>query len=90
MSKFGESELVENLKGFQNKETIELEFEKSIEGKVKLEEATVSYDNKKGYINIESKNCNFRINTTLVWGYEKNKNGISIDLDTMMLNLKKI
>ncbi len=90
MAKFKESELTENLKEFENKATLELEFEKSIEGKLKLEEARVRFDDKKGYIYIESKNSKFKINTTLVFGYEKIKEEIDIDLDTVLLKIRKV
>ena len=89
MAKFKEKELTKNLKEFENKSTLELEFEKSVDGKIRLEEATVKFDDKKGYIYIESKNCNFKINTTLVFGYEKVKDEIDIDLDTILLKIKK-
>ncbi len=90
MAKFKESELTENLKEFQNKTTIELEFEKSIEGKLKLEETTVKYDEKRGFINIKSKDSSFKVNTTLVYGYEKIKGEISIDLESILLRIKKV
>ena len=90
MAKFKESELTENLKEFQNKSTIELEFEKSIEGKLKLEETTVKYDEKRGFINIKSKDSSFKVNTTLVYGYEKIKGEISIDLESILLRIKKV
>ena len=88
MAKFKESELTEKLQEFKNKSNIELEFEKGIEGKVKLEEATIKYDGKYGYIIIESKNCKLKINTTLVTGYEKIKDEIHIDLETLLLKFK--
>lgn len=90
MAKFKESELTENLKEFENKSTIELEFEKSVEGKIKLEEATVKFDDKKGYIHIDSKDSNFKINTTLVFGYEKIENEIDIDLESLLLKIRKV
>ena len=43
MSKFKESELSENLKEYQDKCNIEIEFEKSLNGKINLEDATVEY-----------------------------------------------
>lgn len=90
MAKFKESELTENLKGFQNNTTIELEFEKSIDGKIKLQEANIKYDHKRGYINIESRESNFKINTTLVYGYEKIEDEIHIDLESILLRIKKV
>ena len=89
MAKFKESDLSENLKEFENKTTIEIEFEKSIDGKVKLEEATIKYDEKRGFINIENKDSNFKINTTLVYGYLKTEEEIQIDLETILLKIKR-
>ena len=88
MARFKESELTEKLQEFKNKKNIELEFEKSIEGKMKLEEATLKYDREYGYIIIESKNCKLKINTTLVTGYEKIKDEVHIDLETLLLKIK--
>ena len=89
MAKFRESELTEILQEFQKNDTIELEFEKSITGKMKLEEANVNYDGKYGFINIKSKNSTFQINTTLVCGYEKIDDEINIDLETLLLKFRK-
>lgn len=89
MAKFKESELTENLQEFQNKDTIELEFEKSLEGKIKIEDAIINFDNKRGYINIEGKDSKFKINTALVYGYEKLKDEIQIDLESILLKIKK-
>lgn len=88
MARFKESELTEKLQEFKNKKNIELEFEKSIEGKMKLEESTLKYDREYGYIIIESKNCKLKINTTLVTGYENIKDEIHIDLETLLLKFK--
>ena len=63
--------------------------EKSIDGKVKLEEATIKYDEKRGFINIENKDSNFKINTTLVYGYLKTEEEIQIDLETILLKIKR-
>ena len=71
MKKFKEFDLNENLQEFQEKTTIELNFERSIDGRFKLEDATIKYDEKKGFINIDSKNGNIKINTTLVYSYGK-------------------
>lgn len=90
MAKFKESELTENLQEFEKETTIELEFEKSIDGKIKLENATVKYDKKTGYLTIQSDNNNFRINTTLVYGYEKINDEVDIDLETILLKIKKV
>ena len=88
MEKFKESELTKNLQPFQEKTTIELEFEKSINGKLILEDTTVNYDSQNGFINIESKNGKFKINTTLVYGYRKENKTIYIDLDSLLLGFK--
>lgn len=90
MAKFKESELTENLKEFQNKGNIELEFEKSINGKIKIEDATVIYNNKTGFINIESEKAKFKVNTTLVYKYEKIRETIYIDLEMLLIKLRKI
>ncbi len=90
MSKFKESELSENLKEFQNKCNIEIELEKSIIGKLKLEDATIIYNSKNGFINIESEKIKFKVNTTLVYKYEKIRDIIYIDLDYITLKIRKI
>ena len=90
MAKFKESELSEKLKEFQEKCDIEIEFEKSISGKLKLEDAIIVYNNKNGFINIESEKTKFKINTTLVYRYEKVKEIIYIDLDSLMIKIKKV
>lgn len=90
MAKFNESELAENLKDFQNKGNIELEFEKSISGKLKIEDATIFYNNKTGFINIESEKAKFKINTTLVYRYERIKDTIYIDLEMLLIKMRKI
>lgn len=90
MEKFRENELTEKLKEFQEKTTIELEFEESIEGKIELEDTTVKYDAKRGYINIENKESNIRINTALVCEYQKTENEICIDLESTLLKIRKL
>ena len=90
MEKFKEFDLTENLQTFQEKTTIELEFDKSINGNLILEDATIKYDNKNGYIDIESKKGNFKINTTLVYGYRKKNDEIYIDLESLLIKIKKI
>ena len=90
MKKFREFDLNENLQEFQEKSTIEIEFDRNIIGTIKLKDAIVEYDEKKGYINIDSKNSNFKINTTLVYGYAKEDDAIFINLDTILLRIKKI
>ena len=89
MSKFKEYELIQKLHEFQNPTNIELEFEKDMDGKIILENATVKYDSKLGFINIESKNVKFKINTTLVYGYEIINDVIQISLESLVLKIKK-
>lgn len=88
MAKFRESELTEILKGFKENSQVELEFERSIDGTINLEDANIKYDSKYGFININSKNGNFKINTTLVYNYEKTQEGIEIDLETLIVRVK--
>ena len=89
MSKFKEYELIQKLHEFQNPTNIELEFEKDMDGKIILENATAKYDSKLGFINIESKNVKFKINTTLVYGYEIINDVIQISLESLVLKIKK-
>ena len=90
MKKFKEFDLTENLQEFQEKTSIEIEFEKGINGKIKLENATVKYDEKNGYINIDGKNVSFKINTTLVYRYENDEGVINISLESFLLKIRKI
>ena len=46
MKKFREFDLNENLQEFQEKSTIEVEFDRNIIGTIKLQDATVEYDEK--------------------------------------------
>ena len=89
MKKFKEFELTENLKDFQEKTKIEIEFDISINAKLVLEGATVKYDSKNGFIDIESENAKFKINTTLVYGYGKENDEIHIDLESLLIKIKK-
>ncbi len=89
MKKFKEFELTENLKDFQEKTKIEIEFDISIDANLILEDATVKYDSKNGFIDIEGKNAKFTINTTLVCGYGIENNEIYIDLETLLIKIKK-
>ena len=89
MKKFKEFELTENLKDFQEKTKIEIEFDISINAKLILEGATVKYDSKNGFIDIEGENAKFRINTTLVYGYGIENDEIHIDLETLLIKIKK-
>ena len=50
MAKFNENELTEKLKEYENKGNITLELERGLDGKIELEDATVIYDEKAGFI----------------------------------------
>lgn len=89
MAKFNENELTEKLKDFESQKQIELEFEGGIDGKIELEDVKVKYNSKTGFIGILGKNCELKINTTMVCGYEKIENEIKIDLETMLLKIRK-
>ena len=86
MAKFNENELTEKLKEYENKGNIRLKLERGLDGKIELEDATVIYDEKTGFIKISGKNCEIEINTTMVC---KNGNEIKIDLEEIMLKLIK-
>ena len=90
MKKFKERELPEKLQEFQEKKVVEIEFDKSISGKLRLEETIIAYDSKNGYINIKSKNGNFTINTTLVYGYGIEDETIYIDLESLLIKIKAV
>ena len=79
MAKFNENELTEKLKEYKNKGNIMLELERGLDGKIELEDATVIYDEKTGFIKISGKNCELEINTTMVCKYEENGNEIKIE-----------
>ena len=64
---------------------IELGFEKGIEGKFEVEDASIGYDYKNGFIFIKGANCDLKINTAMVCGYEKNENEIRVDLEDVMV-----
>lgn len=88
MEKFRECELNEILRDFKNKEKLELELQKGLTGKLVLKNVNINYNRENGYINIESEEGKLQINTTLVCSYEKNKNEIYIDLDTIAIKIK--
>ena len=52
MAKFNENELTEKLKEYENKGNIRLKLERGLDGKIELEDATVIYDEKTGFIKI--------------------------------------
>lgn len=90
MSKFREKDLPEILEEFQNKSTVKIEFENNLFGNIILENVTIKYDEKIGFINIEGINTNLKINTTLVYMYEKDNNNIKIELESLMIIIKKL
>lgn len=90
MSKFREKDLPEILEEFQNKSTVKIEFENNLFGNIILENVTIKYDEKIGFINIEGININLKINTTLVYMYEKDDNNIKIELESLMIIIKKL
>ena len=89
MSKFREKDLTEILKEFQNKSTIKIEFENDLSGSITFENVNIKYDEKVGFINIEAKNANLKINTALVYKYEKENNCIKIELESLIIYIKK-
>lgn len=90
MTKFREKDLDEVLKEFQSNSIIEIEFENNLSGKITIKDATIKYDKKVGFININGINTSLKINTTLVYTYKKDINSVKIDLDTLLINIKKI
>lgn len=90
MSRFKEKDLNEMLKEFDNKSMIEIKLENSLSGSILLKDATIKYDEKLGFINIEGKNTELKINTTLVYSYEIKNSIIKIELDYLMVYIKKI
>ena len=90
MSKIREKELAEILKEFDKTSTFEIEFENDLTGNIKLKNTTIQYDEITGFINIISNDVNLKINTTLVYMYEKNKNGIKIELESLVINIRKV
>lgn len=89
MTKFKESELSENLKFLKNKGKLKLEFEDGIDGKMELDNVTVEYDYKRGFIKIKGEACDLDINTTLICGYEKDEDGVVIRLEAIGLKMKR-
>ena len=88
MTKFKEKDLNEILKEFQDNNIIDIEFENNLSGKITIKDSTIKYDKETGFININGINTSLKINTTLVYMYEKDKSSIKIDLDTLIINLK--
>ena len=90
MTKFRESDLTENLKNFETETKTEIKFERGLDGRMILEDATIKYDADVGFINIQSKNAELKINTTLVDEYKKNNDEIIINLENIMVKMRKI
>ena len=90
MPKIKEKELADVLKEYNNKSNFEIEFENDLTGYIILKNVTIKYDGQTGFINIVGNDINLKINTTLVYTYEKNKNGIKIELESLIINIKKI
>ena len=87
MTKFNENELTKVLEGYENNVRIKLEFERAIDGKIELDDANVNYKKDIGFIEINGTNCNFRINTAMVCGYEKEDNEVKFDLENILVKL---
>ena len=90
MSRFKEKDLPCVLQEFQNKCTVKLEFENNLSGNVLLKEVIIKYDEKTGFICIMGKAVNLEINTTLIYIYEKENDFIKIELETLIIYIKKI
>lgn len=90
MSRFREKDLTEILKKFQNKSTVKIEFENDLSGSIILENVTIKYDEKVGFINIEGKSAKLKINTALVYMYEKKNGCIKIELESLVIYIKNI
>ena len=88
MSKIKESELENFLKQFDNRRIIEIEFDENLEGKIRVEEAKITFDNKNGFLIIEGNMFYLKINSTLVYRYEEINNEFKIELEGLKLNIK--
>lgn len=88
MAKFKENELIEILKDFNNVNIV-IEFERALSGLFNFENVNIWYEPEDGYIYIKNKDIMLKINSTMVFGYEKNNNKIKIDLDSIMLKISK-
>ncbi len=86
--KIKETELNKNLEMYQNA-SIEITFEKALNAKIELKKANIKFDYKNGFIEINSENNNWKINTTLVNSYRKVNDEFFIDLDTILIKIKK-
>ena len=88
MSKIKESELEFFFKRYENKKVIEIEFDENLEGKISLEEATIKFDDKTGFLIIKGKRIFLKINGTLVYRYEELNNELEIELEGLKLKIK--
>ena len=88
MPKIKESELENFLKKFENKNVIEVELDENIEGKIKVEEATIQFDNKNGFLIINGNMINLKINSAFVYRYEENNNEFKIELEGLKITIK--
>ena len=88
MSKIKESELKNFVKQFESKNVIEIEFNENLEGKIKVEEATIKFDYKNGFLIIEGKMFFLKINSALVNRYEENNDELKIELDGLNINIR--
>lgn len=89
MKKIKENELEKNLKQFQDT-NLQIEFENEVSGKIVVENGTVNFNREDGYIYINYDKGTLKINTTLVTGYEVEKNLISIQFETLVIKIKRI
>ena len=88
MSKIKESELENYLKQFENKDVIEIEFDENLEGKIRVEEPIIEFEDKTGFLTIKGKMIFLKINSTLVYRYEEINNELKIELEGLKLNIK--
>ena len=88
MSKIKESELENYLKQFENKDVIEIEFDENLEGKIRVEEPIIEFEDKTGFLTIKGKMIFLKINSTLVYKYEEINNEFKIELEGLKLNIK--
>ena len=68
MIRIKEKELKSIFDKFKNRSII-LEFKEGIEGKIKIDKASIIFDEKNGYINIINDENTLKINTTTVYRY---------------------
>lgn len=88
MSKIKESELENFLKQFDNRKIIEIEFDENLEGKIRVEEPIIEFEDKTGFLTIKGKMIFLKINSTLVYKYEEINNEFKIELEGLKLNIK--